>query len=182
MANLRIFTDGACSGNQRSKNFGGWGAILVYGAHQKELCGGQPDTTNNRMELTAVIEALRALKGEGHVIELFTDSAYVADCFRKRWYATWERNGWRTSAGKPVENQDLWQELLQLVRRHHVQFYRVQGHVDLAGASTNAGALYEKFKAWNGPVCTFADFAAVIEMNNRADALANQGIRQVRST
>ena len=86
MAILRIYTDGACSGNQEKENFGGWGAVLEYGEHQKELFGGQANTTNNRMELTAVIEALKAIKGTGRTIEVFSDSAYVSNCFREKWY------------------------------------------------------------------------------------------------
>ena len=92
MAILRIYTDGACAGNQSDQNIGGWGAILEYGEHQKELFGGQANTTNNRMELTAVIEAFKALKQANQKIEVFTDSSYVANCFREEWYVSWEKN------------------------------------------------------------------------------------------
>ena len=98
MAILRIYTDGACAGNQSDQNIGGWGAILEYGEHQKELFGGQANTTNNRMELTAVIEAFKALKQTGQKIEVFTDSSYVANCFREEWYVSWEKNHWRNAA------------------------------------------------------------------------------------
>ena len=91
MAILRIYTDGACAGNQSDQNIGGWGAILEYGEHQKELFGGQANTTNNRMELTAVIEAFKALKQANQKIEVFTDSSYVANCFREEWYVSWQR-------------------------------------------------------------------------------------------
>ena len=124
MAILRIYTDGACSGNQSDQNIGGWGAILEYGEHQKELFGGQANTTNNRMELTAVIEAFQALKAPGQKIEVFTDSSYVANCFREKWYVAWERNRWRNAAKKSVENQELWKELLALVRQHEVRFFQ----------------------------------------------------------
>ena len=137
---INVYTDGACSGNQQDKNFGGWGAILEAGSRRKELWGGQADTTNNRMELTAVIEAFKALKKDGLVIRVFSDSAYVANCFRERWYESWERNKWRNAAHKAVENQDLWKELLALVRKHEVSFYRVKGHVSLPAAAAPAGA------------------------------------------
>ena len=131
MAIVRIYTDGGCSGNQESTNFGGWGAILQSGEHEKELWGGQADTTNNRMELTAVIEAFKALKKDGLDIQVFSDSAYVANCFREKWYESWEKNHWRNAAHKAVENQELWKELLALVRRHNAEFFRVKGHGNL---------------------------------------------------
>ena len=157
MAILRIYTDGACAGNQSDQNIGGWGAILEYGEHQKELFGGQANTTNNRMELTAVIEAFKALKQANQKIEVFTDSSYVANCFREEWYVSWEKNHWRNAAKKSVENQELWKELLALVRQHEVRFFRVKGHVNLASKSTNFDALYEKFLGWNGAAFSFEE-------------------------
>ena len=180
MAILNIYTDGACSGNQSSKNVGGWGAILEYGEHQKELHGGEVNTTNNRMELTAVIEALKALKIPGQQIHIFTDSSYVSNCFREKWYVSWEKNKWRNAAKKSVENQELWKELLGLVRQHEVQFFRVKGHVNLSSKTTNFDALYEKFLQWNGSIFSFEDFQYVTKMNNRADELANVGIDENR--
>lgn len=177
---LRIYTDGACSGNQSSRNFGGWGAILEYGEHRKELFGGMPDTTNNRMELTAVIEAFKALNRGGQTIEVFSDSAYVSNCFREKWYESWEKNKWRNAAKKSVENQELWKELLSLVRQHQTTFYRVKGHVNLTGRSTNFDAIYEKFVSWNGARFSFEDFKYITAMNNRADELANMGIKQAK--
>ncbi len=171
-----MYTDGACSGNQSDENVGGWGAVLEYGEHKKELFGGQVNTTNNRMELTAVIEAFRALKAQNQTIQVFTDSSYVANCFREKWYVSWEKNNWRNASKKPVENRELWEELLSLVRQHDVRFFRVKGHVNLASKSTNFDALYEKFLEWNGADFTFEDFKYVTEMNNRADELANEGI------
>lgn len=176
MAILRIYTDGACSGNQSDENVGGWGAVLEYGEHRKELFGGQVNTTNNRMELTAVIEALKALKSPGQTIQIFTDSSYVANCFREKWYESWEKNRWRNAAKKSVENQELWKELLALVRQHETRFFRVKGHVNLNSKSTNFDALYEKFLQWNGMDFSFEDFKYVTEMNNLADELANRGI------
>lgn len=178
---LRLYTDGGCSGNQESSNFGGWGAILELGDHKKELWGGQVDTTNNRMELTAVIEGFRALKRDGLKIQVFTDSSYVANCFRERWYASWEKNGWKNAARKSVENQELWKELLALIRLHDAEFFRVKGHVNLAGKSVNLDKLYEKFVQWNGAGFSFEDFKHITEMNNRADELANCGIDSVRA-
>ena len=180
MAILRIYTDGGCSGNQSDKNFGGWGAILEYGEHRKELHGGEVNTTNNRMELTAVIEAFKALKGPGYTIEVFSDSSYVMNCFREKWYESWEKNGWKNAARKSVENQELWKELLALVRQHNVKFFRVKGHVNLNSKSTDFDKLYTKFVEWNGARFSFEDFKYITEMNNRADELANMGIDEVR--
>jgi len=112
-----IYTDGACSGNPGP---GGWAALLQHNGHEKTIAGGEPLTTNNRMELTAVIEALRALKEPCKVV-IHTDSAYVHNAFTAGWLEKWQRNGWKTSSRKPVENQDLWRELLDLSRRHRVK-------------------------------------------------------------
>lgn len=179
---LRIYTDGACSGNQNETNFGGWGAVLEYGSNQKELCGGQANTTNNRMEMTAVIEALSALKKSGQTISLFSDSSYVVNCFREKWYVGWMKNNWMNSSKKPVENRDLWEQLLDLVKNHDISFYRVKGHVNLNSKTTNFNALYEKFIQMNGAGFTFGDFQYVTMMNNKADALANRGIDQVKAS
>lgn len=180
MTTLKMYTDGACRGNQSDSNVGGWGSILEFGEHRKELCGGEINTTNNRMELTAVIEAFKALKKDGQTVEVFTDSSYVANCFREKWYESWEKNRWRNAAKKSVENQELWKELLSLVRRHNVSFYRVKGHVNLESKTTNFDKLYEKFISWNGTRFSFEDFQYITGMNNRADELANMGIDQVK--
>lgn len=180
MTVLKIYTDGGCSGNQNDKNFGGWGAILEFGDNKKELYGGEADTTNNRMELTAVIEAFRALKKSGQEIVVYTDSSYVASCFREKWYESWEKNGWRNAAKKSVENQELWRELLALVRMHSVTFCRVKGHVNLNSKVTKFEDLYAKFIQWNGTQYSFEDFKYITEMNNRADELANMGINEVK--
>ncbi len=180
MTILRMYTDGGCKGNQSDENVGGWGTILEFGEHQKELCGGEVNTTNNRMELTAVIEGFKALKKDGQTVEVFSDSSYVSNCFREKWYESWEKNNWRNAAKKSVENQDLWKELLALVRKHHVTFYRVKGHVNLASTSTNFDQLYAKFTSWNGGRFTFDDFKYITTMNNRADELANLGISHIK--
>ena len=121
---VEIFTDGACSGNPGP---GGWGAVLRFGTAEKELCGGEKDTTNNRMELTAVIEALSALK-EPCKVRLTTDSKYVCDAVLKEWVYSWRKNGWRKADKKPALNVDLWEKLLPLLETHEVEFCWVKGH------------------------------------------------------
>ena len=138
---VEIWTDGACKGNPGP---GGWGALLRQGRHEKELFGGEPQTTNNRMELQGVIEALKALKRPCHVV-VHTDSQYVQKGMGE-WLPNWKRRGWRTADKKPVRNADLWQELDALVAQHEVQWQWVRGHAGDPG-------------------------------NERADQLANQGVR-----
>ncbi|UZT81883.1 ribonuclease HI [Caproicibacterium sp. BJN0003] len=124
MKEVMIFTDGACSGNPGP---GGWGAILSYNGKTKELSGGAAQTTNNRMELTGVIEALHCLK-EPCLVTLTSDSRYVCDGINKGWARSWKRNGWRKSDKKPALNADLWEQLLQLLEHHKVTFCWVKGH------------------------------------------------------
>lgn len=124
MKKIEMFTDGACSGNPGP---GGWGAILRYGKTEKELCGGEADTTNNRMELTAVIEGLSALK-EPCEVELYTDSKYVCDAVLKRWVYSWKANGWKKADKKTALNIDLWEKLLTLLDEHKVNFNWIKGH------------------------------------------------------
>lgn len=121
---VKIYTDGACSGNPGP---GGWGAVLIYGEHEKQISGGERETTNNRMELTAVIEALSLLKRPCR-ITLTTDSKYVADSVTKRWVYGWQKRGWKKSDGKPAINVDLWQRLLPLLEIHDVEFVWIKGH------------------------------------------------------
>ncbi|TAG67594.1 MAG: ribonuclease HI [Burkholderiales bacterium] len=143
---VTIYTDGACKGNP---GVGGWGALLIAGERRKELFGGDRDTTNNRMELTAAIEALRALKRRSEVT-LFTDSNYVKQGIES-WIHGWKRNGWRTADKKPVKNADLWQILDGLAAQHHVTWKWVKGHANDPG-------------------------------NERADWLANEGVKAVLAT
>ena len=124
MKTVTIYTDGACSGNPGP---GGWGAILEYMGHEKELSGGERNTTNNRMELTAVIRALQALK-EPCTVELYSDSKYVIDALQKGWAASWRKKGWIKSDKKPALNPDLWETLLNLVQTHDVHYHWVKGH------------------------------------------------------
>ncbi len=138
-----IYADGACKGNPGP---GGWGAWISMGGHSKELCGGEPVTTNNRMELMAVIRALQALKRACNV-KVYTDSVYVQKGMTE-WIEGWKKRGWRTADKKPVKNDDLWQELDAIAQQHQIEWLWVKGHAGDAG-------------------------------NERADALANQGVAQV---
>jgi ribonuclease HI len=138
-----IYADGACKGNPGP---GGWGAWISMGGHSKELCGGEPVTTNNRMELMAVIRALQALKRACNV-KVYTDSIYVQKGMTE-WIESWKKRGWRTADKKPVKNDDLWQELDAIAQQHQIEWLWVKGHAGDAG-------------------------------NERADALANQGVAQV---
>jgi ribonuclease HI len=139
---VEIYTDGACSGNPGP---GGWGAVLMYGSHTKEICGGEAGTTNNRMELMAAIQALESLKRPA-TVRLHTDSVYLRSGITS-WLQKWKRNGWRTAGNKPVKNADLWQRLEAAVGRHEVAWLWVKGHAGDPG-------------------------------NERADALANRGMRE----
>lgn len=141
---VEIFTDGACKGNPGP---GGWGAVLRYGDNEKQIFGGEANTTNNRMELMAAIEALAVLKRACDV-KLTTDSQYVRKGITE-WMKNWKRNGWKTAAKQPVKNADLWQRLDEEVQRHNVQWHWVKGHSghpenELADELANRGA--EKFK------------------------------------
>ena len=124
MKQVTIYTDGACSGNPGP---GGWAAILEYNGREKELSGGEAHTTNNRMELTAVIEALKALK-EGCAVDLYSDSKYVIDAMEKGWVYNWRKNNWIKSDKKPALNPDLWEVLLGEMARHKVKLHWVKGH------------------------------------------------------
>ena len=126
MKTVTIYTDGACSGNPGP---GGWGAILMYGKYKKELSGGEANTTNNRMELTAVIKGLEALK-EPCVVELYSDSKYVIDALEKGWALGWQKKGWIKADKKPALNPDLWEQLLDLCRKHQMRYHWVKGHAD----------------------------------------------------
>lgn len=141
---VKIYTDGACKGNP---GVGGWGALLRYGGAEKELHGGEPNTTNNRMELMAVISGLNALTRVSDVV-VTTDSQYVKNGITD-WIKNWKRNGWKTAAKKPVKNADLWRQLDEAVGRHRVRWEWVKGHSGHPG-------------------------------NERADALANRGIEELR--
>lgn len=124
MQKVTIYTDGACSGNPGP---GGWAAVLIYGEHKKEISGGCKETTNNIMELTAILEALKCLKTECEV-ELYSDSAYSVNAFNQGWIYNWIKKGWKTADGKAVKNKEIWQEIYSLTKKHKVSFNKVKGH------------------------------------------------------
>jgi len=124
MKKVVLYTDGACSYNPGP---GGWSAILIYKKNQKELSGGEQNTTNNRMELLAIIKGLKSLK-EPCIVDVFSDSAYVVNAFEKEWIENWIKNSWQTSNKKDVANLELWQQLLELTKIHKVKFHKVKGH------------------------------------------------------
>lgn len=126
MEKVTIYTDGACSGNPGP---GGWGAILMHNKNKKELSGANINTTNNIMEITAVLEALKALKFPCEV-DIYSDSAYVVNSFKQGWIYNWLKNGWKNSSGESVKNKELWIELYDLTKIHKVTFYKVKGHAD----------------------------------------------------
>ena len=126
MKNITLYTDGACSGNPGA---GGWACVLIFNDNKKEMSGGESLTTNNKMELLAVINGLKALK-EPCNVEIFSDSAYVVNAFLNDWIGNWIKNGWKTANKKEVLNQELWKELIQLSRIHNIHWNKVKGHSD----------------------------------------------------
>ena len=126
MKNVIIYTDGACSGNPGP---GGWGAILMYNETKKEISGAEKNTTNNIMEITAVLRALKLLKEKCNV-KIYSDSAYVVNAFKQGWIYNWRKNNWKTANKEPVKNKELWEELYELVQNHEVEFIKVKGHSD----------------------------------------------------
>ena len=126
MKTVTLYTDGACSGNPGP---GGWGCILEYNGVEKELSGGEMETTNNRMELTAVIEGLQALN-QSCIVELYSDSKYVIDALQKGWAAQWRAKGWKKADKKPALNPDLWEILLELTEKHEMRYHWVKGHAE----------------------------------------------------
>ena len=126
MKKVVLYTDGACSGNPGP---GGYGAVLIYGGVEKEIFGGEKSTTNNKMEMMAVIKGLEALK-ESCEVEVYSDSAYIVNAIEQGWIESWKKNGWRKADKKPVKNVDLWEKLLELMDKHKVIFNKVKGHAD----------------------------------------------------
>ena len=124
MKEVELFSDGACSGNPGP---GGWGSILRFKGIEKELSGGEKETTNNRMELLAVINGLESLK-EPCKVKITTDSKYVCDAFLKDWLSSWQQNGWKTAGKKPVKNKELWEKLLELSHKHELSWSWIKGH------------------------------------------------------
>ena len=181
MKTVNIYTDGACAGNQEKDNIGGWGCVLEYAGREKELNGGEINTTNNRMELTALIEALSALKERGLRLRIFSDSSYLVNCFRSKWYVSWQKNGWKNSKKQPVENRELWEKLLALLEGNRTEFYLVKGHQKLKEGGESANSIaYRRFTDNNGAGFSYKDFERVVEYNIRCDALANVFISEHR--
>ena len=145
-----IYTDGACSNNQEDNNVGGYGAVMLYKNHRKEIFGGEKNTTNNKMEMKAIIEALKLLKTYSIPVEIYTDSAYISNCIKQKWYENWMNNGWRTANKKPVKNKELWMEIIDYMNKiESIIFHKVPGH-------------------------------SGVELNERADELADKGVDSVR--
>lgn len=129
MKEVEIYTDGACRGNGKEDNIGGYGIVMMYGEHIKEVQQAFINTTNNKMELGSVIEALRMLKYPCKV-KLYSDSQYVVEAINSKWIDSWQKNGWKTAAKKEVKNIELWKHLLELINVHDVHFIKVKGHSD----------------------------------------------------
>ncbi len=177
---IYIYTDGACSNNQADENFGGWAALLTYGDYSKEISGSEVNTTNNRMEMMAVIEALKAIKKTDIPIKLFSDSAYIVNCINQKWYLNWQKNGWKNSKKEAVLNQDLWQDMLFEYKKFvKIDFIKVKGHVN----PENKDALkanYQKYGKVMG-VMSIKEYRKHIEYNNRVDELAVAAAEKVKS-
>lgn len=129
MDKIIIYTDGACSNNQSNKNYGGYGAVLMYRDKVKEIYGGEKNTTNNIMEMMAVIKSLELLKRRDIPVQVYSDSAYIVNCINNKWYVNWRENGWKTSKKTAVENKELWQKLLDLIESiKSFEIIKVKGH------------------------------------------------------
>lgn len=180
MKTVNLYTDGACSNNQSDTNIGGWGTVLEYGDNVKTLYGGKSNTTNNIMEMTSVIEGLKALKSNDIKISIYSDSAYVVNCFNQKWYTKWRMNGWINSQKKPVENKELWVELIELVEHFNdISFYKVKGHLSIA--TKEFDKWHEKYNKQFATVSK--DFYThLVNRNNEADALANKGVDEIRES
>lgn len=175
-----LFTDGGCSNNQSEENVGGWGAVLYYNGTTKELFGGERNTTNNRMELLAVIEGLKALKSKTLYLKIYSDSSYFVNCFKEGWYQKWRLNGWINSQKKPVENKELWVELIDLLESFEgFECHRLKGHLD-PKKTAEMKKWKAKMEAINQETYSDQQFLELTEMNILADALANKGIDSAR--
>ena len=187
MKTVNMYTDGACSGNQNEENVGGWGCILEFAGREKELWDGEVNTTNNRMELCAPIAGFSALKEKNLRVRVFSDSSYLVNCFQQGWYKNWQKNGWKTSKKQPVENRELWEQLLALMEGQTCEFYLVKGHLKLTDkdgepldeTSPALKKAYEAFCRHNGSF-SFGEFYRIAGYNDRADGLANEFIRRHR--
>lgn len=155
--------------------------MLEYGGHVKELYGGELNTTNNRMELTALIEALAALTKKNYDVRVFSDSSYLIECMRKRWHEKWAINGWQTTGKKPVGNRELWERLFEFLPDYEFSYYLIKGHIGQRAREDTKRKGYERFVRNNGDAFSFEEFLLIAEKNNRADELANLGIEEART-
>jgi ribonuclease HI len=178
---INVYADGGCRGNQDSKNIGGYGVVLEYNGKIKELRHYEANTTNNRMELAAVISGLSIIKKTNKSpINLSSDSVYVVDCIKKKWYVKWQANGWRTADKTEVKNIDLWKKLLPIVAEKDIRYFNVRGHV----STTNALSLtthHKRFNMKNGTSISQQEFKHIAELNIRADELANISLDEAKA-
>lgn len=176
MKYIEIFTDGACRNNQERLNEGGYGIVLIYKDNIKKVYRYKKNTTNNEMELLSVIEALKLLKTNTYPVKVYSDSAYVINCIKDKWYEYWRNNNWVTKGKKKVEHKDLWVELLALIEKmKNISFFKVKGH--LSQDSKDFEIWYKKFIEQNYYL-NKEDFIRIIEYNNLADSLANTAIEK----
>lgn len=177
MRTVELYTDGACKDNQNKENVGGYGGVLHYRGHEREYSGGERNSTNNIMELTAVIEGLKLIHDQEVRVEVYTDSAYIVNCFKEKWYVDWIKRGWKTAAKKPVENRALWEELIFLVDQFsEVKFYKIKGH--LLPSAKDFNKWYNKFRLEEKSVSLEA-FMRYLSYNHRADELASDAALKV---
>ena len=177
MNSVNIYTDGACSGNQNENNIGGWGCVLRYKEKNLEFSGGEYNTTNNRMELIALISALEHVKSRWP-LNIFSDSSYLINCFREGWYLKWQKNAWKTSSKTDVENRDLWERLIELLMGHKCNYYLIKGHLRLSWDEAKLRKAYEHFCDNNGIDFSYEEFLDIAAQNIRCDELANVFINQ----
>ena len=176
---INIYADGSRQG-KAPHYYSGWGVILEAPGQRKEFEGGAKGASNNQMEIKAVTEGLRNIKVTGADIKIFSDSAYVVNCFREKWYEGWQQNGWMTSMKKPVENRVMWQELLSMVKVHHsVIFFHVDGHIKLQRPEEVA-MYHKKFNEKNNTTFSLEEFIHVVENNIAVDKLATKGAADIR--
>lgn len=171
---IEIFTDGACSNNQDKENSGGYGAVLLYEGIEKRISAGEKNTSNNRMELMAVIEALKKLKRKDISIRLYSDSAYIVNCINEKWYVNWRKNGWKTSAKEPVLNKELWGELLTLYESFkEIRIIKIKGHINYNNESSLKAA-YSKLKPEEKVGLGLSEYKRLLSYNAIADKLATE--------
>ncbi len=169
---IYIYTDGACSNNQSDENFGAWDCILIYGDYEKELSDYEINTSNNRMEMKAVVEALKLLKRYDIPVKIFSDSAYIVNCINQKWYVNWEKNGWKNSKKEAVLNKDLWEEMLFYYKKiENIDFIKIKGHIN-PNNKEELNASYKKQEKDFNQKITLKEYKKHIEYNNKVDKLA----------